>query len=96
MRETALFVVFVCSVEVMLGTMVCDPASVTFSETLPSSDVNDNAVFDGVEDETPIVTLDELETSVDILNCSVGEVTGTLMMMMMVVVGDPVCIGELL
>lgn len=85
-----MFVVFVSSVEVMLGTMVCDPASVTFSETLPSSDVNDNAVFDGVEDETPIVTLDGLETSVDILNCSVEEVTGTL------VVGDLVCVGELL
>ena len=90
MRETVLFVVFVSSVEVMLGTMVCDPASVTFSETLPSSDVNDNAVFDGVEDETPIVTLDGLETSVDILNCFVEEVTGTL------VVGDLVCVGELL
>lgn len=85
-----MFVVFISSVEVMLRTMVCDPASVTFSETLPSCDVNGNAVFDGVEDETPIVTLDELETSVDILNCSVGEVTGTL------VVGDPVCVGELL
>lgn len=90
MRETALFVVFVSSVEVMLGTMVCDPASLTFSETLPSSDVNGNADFDGVEDETPIVILDELETSVDIVNRSVGEVSGTL------VVGDPVCVGELL
>lgn len=89
-REMVLFVVFVSFVEVMLGIMVCDFVFVIFLEMLFFSDVNGNVDFDGVEDEILIVILDELEILVDIVNCFVGEVLG------MLVVGDFVCVGELL
>lgn len=85
-----MFVFVDSSIAVVLGTViVCDPVFVAFLETLPFSDV-DVHILGVVEDETPIVTLDELKTLVAVVNCCVVEVTGTL------VIGNPVCVGELL
>lgn len=50
-------------IKVVLRTMIgCDPVVVRFSETLPCSDA-DVHTLGGVGDGTPIVPLDELETS---------------------------------
>lgn len=55
-----MFVFVDSSIAVVLGTViVCDPVFVAFLETLPFSDV-DVHILGVVEDETPIVTLDEL------------------------------------